>query len=255
MSDALVLRSEAQAGCDWLMANDGSIDYELCLLLGVDHIALADDGSVSINDFAVPESMLTDDARDAIALARESGHRSCSVKRAIADESLNERFGTCGPERCPELDLLRALLGFAAEADASCVALIACSMTKADCECEARELYRGAVFGLSRSLAELKGWDWFVISAQHGLVEPTAPIAPYDRTLCKMSAAERDAWGAMTAEQIRQSVPAGTTLVLLAGERYAAPLIERLDGEYAIELPLRGLGVGYAKQTLKRMAA
>jgi hypothetical protein len=47
----------------------------------------------------------------------------------------------------------------------------------------AKDLYRSALFRLSRAWAERYADAWAVLSAYHGVVEPDQVIEPYDATV------------------------------------------------------------------------
>lgn len=63
------------------------------------------------------------------------------------------------------------------------VFLVSCVAEKRPAPSVARDLYRSPWFLKARGLAEREGAAWFILSAEHGLVEPDDVVAPYDRTL------------------------------------------------------------------------
>jgi hypothetical protein len=122
------------------------------------------------------------------------------------------------------------------------VHLVSCVGLKAPGACCARDLYRSPWFLKARAYVEAAGGPWFILSAAHGLVRPDEVIAPYDCTLNAMHAPARRAWGARVVAQLRDVLPSSGEVVLLAGERYRAPLLAHL-GDRA-QVPMRGLGIG-----------
>lgn len=125
------------------------------------------------------------------------------------------------------------------------IALISCVKTKANRALPAKDLYISPWFTKARSLVERSGLTWFILSAEHGLVEPHAIIQPYERTLNKMSAADRMVWSERVISQIENMVPEAGEVVVLAGERYRENLMPYLRGRYrAVTVPMKGLTSG-----------
>ena len=61
--------------------------------------------------------------------------------------------------------------------------LIACSKRKADRPRKAKELYLGRLFQEAKQFAERRGYEYRIISAKFGLIDPDTIIAPYDQTI------------------------------------------------------------------------
>lgn len=107
------------------------------------------------------------------------------------------------------------------------VFLIGCGKTKRAEPSRARELYTGALFRKSLELAERAGDATFIVSAQHGLLELDAVIAPYERTLTTARRAEREAWGAKVASALEDRLLGGVArprVIMLAGAPYVEPV-------------------------------
>lgn len=132
--------------------------------------------------------------------------------------------------------------------------LVACSAKKLPIAAQARELYQGQAFKMARQIAQLDDADWFILSAAHGLVHPSAFIHPYDHTLRGLGFNDYRAWTNVVRGQLRELANAGRfldrTITILAGELYALPVIEELT-DCEIELPLKGLGIGQQLGVLK----
>src|SRR6185369_16479989 len=101
-------------------------------------------------------------------------------------------------------------------------------------------MYVSDLFRKARSYAERRG-RWFILSALHGLLEPSAVIAPYDVTLKKMSPAKRKEWGQKVRQQMEAAELIGLPLVALAGADYVKPLV---DAGLDVTQPMKGLGLG-----------
>jgi len=109
------------------------------------------------------------------------------------------------------------------------VALVACGARKLTTAAPARELYQGTLFKAQRAYAERFADRWFILSAKHGLVEPSATLEPYDASLLTLSTRERDAWGELVFSQLAHRMRSvNVAPVLLAGGAYRAALKGRL---------------------------
>ena len=101
------------------------------------------------------------------------------------------------------------------------------------------------MFTKARKFIEAQNLPWYILSAEYGLVSPTAEIEPYERTLNKMGLAERRRWASTTLEQLRPHLDAVDRVIMLAGMRYReflAPALITLGKE--VEIPLEGLTIG-----------
>ena len=128
------------------------------------------------------------------------------------------------------------------------IILVACSGLKLGVPAPAADLYVSALFKKARTYAERRG-RWFILSALHGLLEPSAIIAPYDVTLKKLSAQLRREWGQKVRGQMAVEGLIGQPLVALAGRDYVKPLT---DAGLNVAQPMKGLGIGMQLQWLKK---
>jgi hypothetical protein len=129
--------------------------------------------------------------------------------------------------------------------------LIGCAKTKGPAPCPARDLYISPLFRKARQYAENLGAEWWILSAEHGLLHPDTFIAPYETTLLAMTREKRRTWAAGVHRQLlaRRLLPGfrGPTTIL-AGAAYREHLVPwlTLDGfdPKAVTIPLAGLGIG-----------
>lgn len=132
------------------------------------------------------------------------------------------------------------------------ICLISCVSLKGSSPVPAAQLYRSALFAKTRAYAETTADEWFILSAEHGLLRPEAVVAPYDRTLNTMKASERRAWGALVKEQMREMLPPAEEVVVLAGERYRENIVDWLTQRFSqVTIPMAGLTIGRQLQWLK----
>jgi len=133
--------------------------------------------------------------------------------------------------------------------------LVSCVSMKMGQPAPARDLYVSPWFRLARQYVEQRGTEWFILSAEHGLLEPTRVVPPYSRTLNKMAAAERRAWARRVTGDLRALERRWETIVLLAGKRYREYIIPGLqDLAVHVETPLARLGIGKQLRWLKEGA-
>lgn len=122
--------------------------------------------------------------------------------------------------------------------------LVSCVGQKRGEPSPAGDLYQSDWFRKAKVYAEQKGDRWYILSAEHGLLDPETVVEPYERTLNTMGIDTRRQWAVQAFEQIKQEVPKGK-VVILAGQRYREylePIL--LEAGYYVEVPMRGLGIG-----------
>jgi hypothetical protein len=92
---------------------------------------------------------------------------------------------------------------------------------------------------------ERSGSPWFILSAEHGLLDPEAVIAPYEKTLSNMSVRERREWARRVIGEMQTRLPACEDIVVLAGARYREFLMSYLATRAKrVTVPLEGLRIG-----------
>lgn len=131
------------------------------------------------------------------------------------------------------------------------VYLVACTKTKARGPCAAKDLYTSPWFRKARRYVEARPGRWFILSAEHGLLDPERVIAPYETTLKRMDRSQRVAWAQRVHRQllVRRLLPGFLAkIVILAGLDYREHLEHWLTlggrDQRGVEVPLRGLGLG-----------
>ena len=135
------------------------------------------------------------------------------------------------------------------------LALVACASRKRTVPAPAADLYVSDLFRKARAHAERNSDAWFVLSAQHGLVEPGAVLEPYDVTLNGVGVSERASWADRVWNRLEPLVEQGDTVIFLAGARYREGLVARLEAQgVRVEVPMEGLGIGEQLAWLSRGA-
>ena len=127
------------------------------------------------------------------------------------------------------------------------VVLVGCVKTKAQRASAARDLYVSPLFERRRRYAESSGQPWYILSAEHGLLDPGSIIEPYDVYLADQTADYRQAWGEWVAAKltrVRGSID-GLVIEVHAGMAYVDAIQEPLHRRGAVLLtPLAGLRRG-----------
>ena len=125
------------------------------------------------------------------------------------------------------------------------VYLVSCVSKKRTTPTQAKELYISDWFVKARHFVEATHSQWFILSAEYGLVAPDQIIAPYERTLNNMSTLERRAWADRVTAQLERSLPDAERIIVLAGARYREYLMDYLRRRAKIvEVPMEGLTIG-----------
>jgi len=126
------------------------------------------------------------------------------------------------------------------------VVVIACGARKQAAPCPAKDLYVGSLFRLARQAAEADGRRWLILSAKHGLVDPSTTLEPYDATITTRADLAR------LANLVATQPDPGPVEAWLPA-RYTAAL--RLAGVVVGSAPFEALapsGLGYQARWLRR---
>lgn len=125
------------------------------------------------------------------------------------------------------------------------VALVSCVSAKRAIPCEARDLYISPWFMKAKAHVEAMDSQWFILSAEYGLLHPDQVVAPYERTLNKMNIQERQEWARRVMGQLSPYLLGIDRVVVLAGERYREFLLAPLRRAIPlVEVPMVGLTIG-----------
>jgi hypothetical protein len=133
------------------------------------------------------------------------------------------------------------------------IALVACVKMKRAEPSLAKDLYISPLFQGMRRHAERHADQWFILSAEHGLLRPESVVAPYEKTLNKMKKGERVEWAKRVCTQMEGQISRDAKIVFLAGERYREGLIPFLISRgNSVEIPFLGMRLG---EQLSRLSA
>ncbi|KAA1376067.1 DUF7669 domain-containing protein [Aeromicrobium fastidiosum] len=95
----------------------------------------------------------------------------------------------------------------------------------------AKEVYREVSFQLSRLDAELSGSEWFILSAEHGLLAPNEWMSPDSRTLADMDPGYRVVWASWVVARLQSLVGSldGMIVRVDAPDAFVGPLFAELQ--------------------------
>jgi hypothetical protein len=125
------------------------------------------------------------------------------------------------------------------------IILTQCVSKKQQTPAPARELYTSRLFQAQRRYAEAVGDNWYILSAEHGLVTPDTELAPYDTHISDVDA---EMWADTVVSEL---CPVSQPVRITAGAKYADPLVPELEarGVEVVE-PFRGEGIGTRIQSM-----
>jgi len=108
------------------------------------------------------------------------------------------------------------------------IILVSCGKRKSDVICQAQEMYNSERFMLTKKLITQLEYDWFIVSAKHGLLHPEKTIEPYDVYLGSFSKEEREKW-LQSIVDILKKYDHETMLVICADNEYSMILSKGLN--------------------------
>lgn len=124
------------------------------------------------------------------------------------------------------------------------VVLVGCARSKRDVPGPAAVLSTSTPLLQRRAIAQVVGHEWYILSAEHGLVAPDQWLAPYDLNLEDTTSTYRDASGqwVVTKLVMKTGELNGKSILLLASGTYAHHIVDRLrSGGAQVVQPLSGL--------------
>jgi hypothetical protein len=128
------------------------------------------------------------------------------------------------------------------------IGLVGCVKKKVDHASPARDLYVSLLFLGRRAAVEGRADRWFILSAEHGLVEPDQRIEPYERSLAAASVQQRRQWasGILASLRARLGDIGDYSFEIHAGRNYFAYGLRDglLTAGAEVVVPTEGLAQG-----------
>jgi hypothetical protein len=121
--------------------------------------------------------------------------------------------------------------------DRPLIGLVGCVKTKRPQAAPAEDLYVSPLFAGRRAAVEARAAQWFILSAEYGLLDPHQVIEPYDRVLASLPVALRREWSRVVVDVLRHRLGdlAQYRLEIHAGRSYFG---------FGLEAALRAAGAG-----------
>jgi cytoplasmic iron level regulating protein YaaA (DUF328/UPF0246 family) len=131
------------------------------------------------------------------------------------------------------------------------IVLLSCVKSKRAYRCKAADMYTSPLFRKMMAYAlRLKPKGVYILSAKYGLLRPDDIIDPYEQTLKKMSARERQQWARTVISKLREQCDLEADhFVVLAGSAYRENLVPHVRH---YKVPMAGLSFGKQLQWLER---
>lgn len=128
------------------------------------------------------------------------------------------------------------------------VGLVGCVSEKQTSPAPAASLYTSPLFNGRRQWVERTCDRWFILSALHGLIDPSTTLEPYDLSLIYVGAQQRREWSAQVLAQLDRVLGdlSGLEFEIHAGAAYRDfGLVDGLaQRDATVEVPMAGLGIG-----------
>lgn len=128
------------------------------------------------------------------------------------------------------------------------IGLVGCVKEKRSRPAKAADLYTSRLFAGRRHFVESSCHEWWILSAAHGLVDPSTVLEPYDVTLKNAGRAACRAWSARVLASVGELVRPvrGDIFELHAGAEYRDyGLVAGLTAQgFAVEIPTLGMPIG-----------
>jgi hypothetical protein len=136
------------------------------------------------------------------------------------------------------------------------IGLVGCVKEKASGPCRAQDLYLSALFEGRRAYVKQRCDQWWILSAEHGLVHPEEILAPYDITLKHAGSATRRRWSQKVLTAIDDLVlpRPGDVFEIHAGAEYRefGLVVGLLDRACDVAVPTEGMPIGKQLQFYKQ---
>jgi hypothetical protein len=111
------------------------------------------------------------------------------------------------------------------------------SLEQATSPCLAKDCYSSTVFVAGKSFCERNENRWFILSGEHGVLEPESFISPPAACLNHLAEWKRKAWPGHVLRCLVGLGLANEQFVFLAGDDHVLPFLVTLDHLW----PFRGL--------------
>lgn len=132
--------------------------------------------------------------------------------------------------------------------------LVSCVKEKMAAAAPARRLYASDYFRKMRSVVERAGWQWCVLSAKYGLLDPDEVVEPYDKTLNNMPRPDRVQWANRVLRTLEPRLEGVRSVVVFASNSYQEFVVPALQERgIAVHDPMKDMPIGKRLRWLKQL--
>lgn len=133
------------------------------------------------------------------------------------------------------------------------IAVVSCTGPTRPQSARARDLFVSPLFQELCAFADREADRWFLLDAEHGLLDPETVIAPTTKSLGRKESTARREWARRVIQQLVPVLDGVEHVLVLANARSREYLLDFLgeDGRQ-VEIPMDGLSLGEQLQWLRR---
>lgn len=133
------------------------------------------------------------------------------------------------------------------------LALVSCTGPMRAQPSRARDVFLSPLFKELCAYAEREADAWFLLSAEHGLLDPETVITPTATGISRKDSAARREWARLVIEQLTPHLSGVERVLVLANARAREFLLDFLSREgREVEVPMDGLSLGEQLQWLRK---
>lgn len=133
------------------------------------------------------------------------------------------------------------------------IAVVSCTGPTRRQSARARDLFVSPLFQELCTFADRETDRWYLLDAEHGLLDPETVIAPTTKAIGRKESAARREWALRVIQQLVPVLDGVERVLVLANARSREYLLDFLaqDGRQ-VEVPMDGLSLGEQLQWLRR---
>ena len=133
------------------------------------------------------------------------------------------------------------------------LAVVSCTGPMRPQPARARDVFESPLFKELCTFAEREADIWFLLSAEHGLLDPETVITPTAKGISRKESAARREWARLVIEQLTPHLTGVERVLVLANARAREFLLDFLSREgREVEVPMDGLSLGEQLQWLRK---
>lgn len=133
------------------------------------------------------------------------------------------------------------------------IAVVSCTGPTRPQSARARDLFVSPLFQELCAFADREADRWFLLDAEHGLLDPETVIAPTTKSIGRKESAARREWARRVIQQLVPVLDGVEQVLVLANARSREYLLDFLgENGRQVEVPMDGLSLGEQLQWLRK---